>query len=433
MAANRHLTRDERQLIEDSLKKGLSFKAIARSIGCDCTTISKEIKSHVKFEQTGGFGRAFHDCSRRKDCTQSSLPCGFQACTRELCRQCKHCIPVCPVYSKEICGAVEKPPYCCNGCPKRQMCTLTKVIYKADYAHKEYKACLSESRTGPAVSEDEMERLDAIVSPLLRQGHSVYSICRNHRDEIMLSDRTLYNYINLSMFSARRLDMPRAVRYRPRKSRRTVKVDRKCRNGRERRDFEKFIQENPDVHIVEMDSVEGRKGGSVLLTIHFTSCRLMLAFIRGANTAKSVSDIFESLYAGLGPELFKRLFQIIRTDNGSEFSNPSAAEFDQDGRRRARIFYCDPSASYQKGACENNHEMIRRIIPKGVSMDGFSQNDISKMMSHINSYPRKSLGGQTPCHVFESMFGSAALQIFGIEHVKADDVTLDPSLLKKPR
>ncbi len=60
-------------------------------------------------------------------------------------------------------------------------------------------------------------------------------------------------------------------------------------------------------------------------------------------------------------------------DNGSEFSNPSAIELDLQGNQRTRIFYCDPQAPYQKGAAENNHSLIRRIIPKGTSLDCFTQ------------------------------------------------------------
>ena len=32
------------------------------------------------------------------------------------------------------------------------------------------------------------------------------------------------------------------------------------------------------------------------------------------------------------------------------------------------MFYCDANAPYQKGSCENNHELIRRIIPKGTDI-----------------------------------------------------------------
>jgi len=45
----------------------------------------------------------------------------------------------------------------------------------------------------------------------------------------------------------------------------------------------------------------------------------------------------------------------------------------------------------QKGGCEVTHEMIRRVLPKGVSFDHLMQIDISIMMNHINSYTRKKL------------------------------------------
>ena len=54
------------------------------------------------------------------------------------------------------------------------------------------------------------------------------------------------------------------------------------------------------------------------------------------------------------------------------------------------VFYCNPSAPYQKGACEVNHELIRRILTKGSSFDDLTQKDIFLMMDHINSYKRKS-------------------------------------------
>lgn len=52
-----------------------------------------------------------------------------------------------------------------------------------------------------------------------------------------------------------------------------------------------------------------------------------LAFLREANTSQSVIDIFNELDIILGNEEFSHLFQIILTDNGSEFSNPKAIEY----------------------------------------------------------------------------------------------------------
>ena len=35
------------------------------------------------------------------------------------------------------------------------------------------------------------------------------------------------------------------------------------------------------------------------------------------------------------------------------------------GGNRCKIFFCDPNRSDSKGSCENNHRMIRYVIPKG--------------------------------------------------------------------
>ena len=190
---------------------------------------------------------------------------------------------------------------------------------------------------------------------------------------------------------------------------------------------------HPDHSIVEMDSVIGSIGGKVLLTIHFVNTSFMLAFLRDANTSQSVIDIINQLNDSLGDENFRKLFPVILTDNGSEFSNPKAIEDWGNGRRvrRTRVFYCDPSCPYQKGAIEVNHELIRRILPKGTSFDHLTQDDVNKMMNHINSYTRKKLNNRTPYDAFSFCYGKEILQKLGCQPVAANDIILKPSLLKK--
>ena len=190
----------------------------------------------------------------------------------------------------------------------------------------------SEARQGLQIDELEALRLDAVISPLLHQGQSLHHICIAHADEIMLHERTLYRYVDSGIFTARNIDMPRVVRMGRRKRKRDAfKVDRACRENRTYLDYKQFMAEHPDLPVVEIDSVEGTKGGKVLLTIHFVSAQLMLAFLRDANTSQSVIDIFDQLYEELGPETFCRLFAVLLGDNGSEFSNPVAMEQNRHG------------------------------------------------------------------------------------------------------
>ena len=197
--------------------------------------------------------------------------------------------------------------------------------------------------------------------------------------------------------------------------------------------FLKIMQRmNPDTPIVEMDSVEGKKGGKVLLTIHFVNCSFMLAFIRKHNDAQSVIDIFNHLQDILGINKFKELFVVILTDNGSEFSNPKEIEFDiKTGELRTQIFYCHPSSPFEKGACEVNHELLRRILPKGTSFDDLTQNDINLIMSHINSYKRKKLNNVSPLTMFSTIYGKETVDKLGIQEIEPNSVNLSKNILNK--
>ena len=97
--------------------------------------------------------------------------------------------------------------------------------------------------------------------------------------------------------------------------------------------------------------------------------------------------------------------------------------------KTTNIFYCLAMASWQKAECERNHGEIRRILPKGRPLDGLTQDDVNLVMSHVNSYPRKSLNDMTPFDVFETLCGKGILAKLGISRIPQDKVTLRPQLL----
>lgn len=430
MNKNKHLSSQERSTIKTMLDSTASFKAIARALGRDCTTISKEIRGHLLVQKTGCFGQSFNDCANRFSCPVSGL-CKDPNCRLKKCSKCPKCHLYCPDYFKVYCTSLSKPPYVCNGCSKRVKCTLEKHNYSAIAAQREYELVRSESRSGISITEEEALQLDEFISPLLRRGQSIHHICANNPSEVMFSEKTLYNYVDSGIFSARNIDLPRKVSYKPRKSRHdSFKVDKACRIGRTYQDFLAFMNGWMDCPIVQIDSVEGHKGGKVLLTIHFVKTEFMLAFLRDRNTASSVFRIFEKLYWELRPDRFMELFPVLLGDNGSEFSDPLSLEMDAENNQRTRVFYCDPSAPYQKGAAENNHAFIRRILPKGASFDELDQDKVDLMMNHINSYTRANLGNQSPYEMFRLFYGQDILELLGTVLISPNDIILRPELLK---
>jgi IS30 family transposase len=316
---------------------------------------------------------------------------------------------------------------------------LEKSIYKAVIAENNAKVLLRESRSGVSVDEEEIQRIDSIVTPLILQGQSIHHICCTNKDSVMCSERTIYNYVNDRILSARNLDLPRKLGFRPRKKAKTrLKVDKTCTIDRRYTDFLAFMEKMEHEATVQMDSVIGRIGGKVLLTLSFVSCSFMLAYLRDANTARSVTDIFQTLWEVLGKEFFMKLFPVILTDNGSEFTDPVAIEFgldasqsDDEKNRRTHLFYCNPSSPHEKGALENNHTFIRRILPKGTSFDHLTKEDVQLMLNHINSYNRKRLGDKSPYEVFAFLYGEEVLRRLGTKFIPPQDIILKPELLQQ--
>ena len=415
----KHLSLDERFDIENALSKRLSFKEIGRIINKNCTTVSREIRNHYIVKNTGSVGRQFNNCIFRTTCSNRGKNCRLSSCTE---------------FEEEKCSLLDKPPYVCNGCKLKTQCTLSKHFYDAAYANNEYLSNLSEVRSGVMIYQEEINTLNEILTPLIsKQNQSIHQALLNNKNKIMFSDKTIYKYIDLGLLNVRNIDLPRKVRFRQRTKQTTVyKIDKKCLENRTYEDFEKYMEEHPDTPIVEMDSVEGRKGGKVLLTIHFKNCSFMLAFIREHNDAQSVIDIFNNIQEILGLDKFKELFVLILTDNGSEFSNPIEIEFDMNtGEKRTQTFYCHPSSPFEKGSCEVNHELLRRILPKGTSFDNLSQDNINLIMSHINSYKRKKLNNVSPYTLFSTIYGKDTIDKLGIQEIEPNKVSLSRNLLKK--
>lgn len=140
-----------------------------------------------------------------------------------------------------------------------------------------------------------------------------------------------------------------------------------------------------------------------------------IIYLRDHNTSQSAIDVFNTLYGNLGRETFCRLFPVILTDNGSEFSNPNAIEYDTSGLPRTKLFYCDPSSPQQKPEIELNHEFIPMVLPKGKSFDNLTQADVNLLSCHINSVVRKKLNVRSSTAVFSFFYGDLVLHKLGLQ------------------
>lgn len=430
-----HFNLEERITIQSSLDQHLSIKSIAEKVNKSPSSVIREINRHIWIRPRNQYYINKNDCANRRKCTKKFI------CTPDCrfhdghCKGCGNCNSTskCNEYVKEICPILKKSPHVCNGCPKSRSCSLEQKYYKAKLADDTYHSQLKDIRSGFNLTEEDIIWLNKHLTPLVKnQKQSIHHACLVLKDQLPCDERTIYNLIDACMLpDIKNIDLVRKCTLKPRKGKeKDHKIDKKCRVNRTYEDFKSFINES-DMRVVEMDTVEGKKGGKCIITFLFKSCNLQLYYLVEEHKSQNVIDLINQLYEhDLGHELFKELFEVILTDNGTEFSNPTALEYDAENIKRTNIFYCDPAASYQKGSCENNHEMLRRFLPKGSSFDNLTQEKLFIISSHINSYKRKKLNNLSPIELFSLAYGEETLKKLGLTVIPTDKVTLDLSVIK---
>lgn len=186
-----------------------------------------------------------------------------------------------------------------------------------------------------------------------------------------------------------------------------------------------------NLNCFQYDSVIGSlKDRKAILTITYTGANFQFGFIIDRGNPEFVIKIMKSLKEKLEDEFYD-IFEVNLSDNGTEFNHLWNIEFDENGVQRCRYFYTRPYTACDKSECERNHEFIRYILPKGVSLDRLTQEDVNLIFSHINSYIRKCLRNKTPYEVFIKKFGCNLVKAIGITSIKPQDVILKPKLLRK--
>ena len=158
----------------------------------------------------------------------------------------------------------------------------------------------------------------------------------------------------------------------------------------------------------------------------------MLIFLMESKSMEEVEKIFIKIRNLIGIDTFKRIFEVILTDNGSEFFNPISIEVDYNtGEVLSHVFYCDPYCSYQKGSIEKNHEYIRYILPKKTSFNNLTQKDCDLIASHINSTSRIILNNKPPYEAVQTLISVDIINKLNIKFINPNQVNLSPNLLKK--
>lgn len=213
--------------------------------------------------------------------------------------------------------------------------------------------------------------------------------------DVMVSTKTLYNYVDRGMLGIKSIDLPQRVSRKKKK--------KHCRENR--RILGKSIEDRPEAvnnreefgHW-ETDLVIGSKGkdDQVLLVLLERKTRYYTVLRLPGKDANAVQAAFEDIRVELG-DMFSQVFKTITTDNGSEFARLSEINDDTG----SGVFFTHPYTSCEKGSIENHNGLLRRFIRKGKAISEYTDEDILFAELWTNQLPRKILGYKTPEELFD--------------------------------
>ena len=395
-----HLSYEDRKNIEDGLNDNKSINQIAKELNRNHSTVLREIDRNRKYS---------------KPFTWNNYKINHPGIDLS-CEKLKH------------------SPYVCNGCKSRSVCRKIRWTYYAREAQKDYEDLIKSCRQGINLNLEEIHNINKVITPLVKKGQTTNHLYVNHPDILDFSKSSFYRYINDGVFEFGPLDFPRIVKYKKRKNsnKRRTRKEREILINKKYTDFIEYTSNNPDLNIVEMDTVEGLQTESdCFLTLLWRKSKFMLILKLGSQTTEEVTRIFEILQTLIPLDVYKNLFQVILTDNGHEFFDVNNIEcIHETSEYVTHLFFCDPHASRQKGTLEKNHEFIRYVLPKGSSFKNINQEGCDLIRNNINSLCRDSLNGKCPYEAMLFLCDEYVLKNLNCYYIKPDEINLTNDLLK---
>lgn len=417
MKKKTRLTFDDRINLQAAIAKGISLRDACKLLKKNRTTIYREL-THYYYVKT--FTQSCAHCVKEEECRKNKYETRIGK-------------PKCPEFEAIRCEKIKKYPYVCNGCSLNSYCKHDKRYYDCSKAEAMSLNNRVSTRKRKLISSNDISIINNIVSPLIKEkGQSIHHVYISHPIlGKICSERTIRRLIYDRYLDVKAHDLPRYVRfehkkeydYRIRESK-VANIERMFQ--RTYTDFLNFTKRNPNLSVVQYDSVIGQiDDKQAILTITFPKERFQFGRLIRKSSPDSVQSVMNWLFKLVGYETAKEMFKVNLADNGIEFSYFHKLE-----QLDVRVYFTNPYRSTDKAACERNHEFIRYIIPKGVTLDNLTQDEVNLMFSHINSYIRKSNQNKTPYELIVERFGPEFVELIGIKRVDPNDVILKPKLLK---
>ena len=330
----KHLTLDERGMIQALHQQGYSLRDIATIVGCAHTTIYYEIRRGTP-KPNSNRGRKPQYTAKRG---QKAYEEHRKHSRRPLKIYCEDCEPFIQWMVKQV--------------------------------------------------RDKRWSLDACVGYARR--------CNLFNVKQIPCTKTLYNMLWAGKLPLSLFDIPQALR---RKAHRKWTRKNKRIKGRSIDERPDIVTAGTEIGHWEVDTVVGHRKGheAVVFTAVEKVTRNYIAIRIPERTKEGMEVAISQLKEQYGINHFSTVFKTMTADNGPEFTTFSNLE-----SLGTKVYFAHPYSSWERPQNERHNGLLREFIPKGTSIEQYTDDDILDMADILNQRPRRILDYHSPADLFEA-------------------------------
>ncbi len=210
--------------------------------------------------------------------------------------------------------------------------------------------------------------------------------------KIRVSFTTIYRYVERDKLEGGKLKSHLRILRKQRKDRKRPKYRAYQGLVRDRVPIDKrpkVVEKRCRIGDYERDTIRGKIGGPVLLTIVDRKTRyLHLGYVK-RNSAELVHRETVRL-------LKNSPVKTITNDNGIEF----AYHLKTSAKLKSPIYFSRSYRSWERGTNENTNGLLRQYFPKKTEIPKLGKRALQMIQDKLNKRPRKCLGFKTPHELY---------------------------------
>jgi IS30 family transposase len=342
----------------------------------------------------------------------------------------RKCHNICDDYERRECLTVTKAPFVCNACERFGKCTLNRFRYSAGSAQAQADRRCKEARSGIDLTEEEIDLIVNTVRAGLAKGQSIHHIFETN--DLPCSERSFYRHVENQSIPILSIDLAKKVKYKKRKQKKEKTHGVGFFAGHEYDDYLELPEEDRAI-VTEVDTVWGIKSDrKCILSLYRVDLHFQIYLLLQSRTMEEVVHAFDWLEIA-SEGRFSEFFGLMLLDRGTEFDDISGMEWSYgSNEKRCSVYFTDPSRADQKGACEKNHVELRKVLPKGTSLQKMDPLTLAEICSHVNSSIRKGCGNVSPMQMAMLCLPQSLFDNLGLSLIPPKEVVSAPRILYRP-